>query len=87
MKLGKILTGALALAALGYVARIVILSAADWQRYDKIREMSNEGPFAAELPAIAAETARKQSATAREFAAFMTHAPYEFARYLRALSL
>lgn len=87
MKLGKVVTGALALAALGYVARLVILSAADWQRYDKLRAMSDEGPFAAELPAVAAETARKQGATARELADFVTNAPYEFARYLRAQSL
>jgi len=87
MKAKSLLKGAVALTIAAYAARLAILVAADWQRYNRIRAMSDEPPFSADLPKLAAKTFAEERETVGEFAALAMNAPYEFLRYLRAESM
>lgn len=87
MKSKALLKGAVALAVVAYAARLTILVAADWQRYNRIRAMSDEPPFATQLPKLVQKTLSEEKATIGEWASFATNAPYELFRYLKAESM
>jgi hypothetical protein len=87
MKISKALKilGALALTA--WVARKAVVSAAEWQRGDRMREMSNEGPLSRELPRILGESIAAEGPFVGELAKFAMKFPQEVARYIRAESM
>ena len=87
MRKRKIVTTALALAAAAYVARFSAKLLAELARYERIREMSDEGSLWGEVPKIAGETIRGERDFATEMLAFFVKAPYELARYFRMESL
>ena len=87
MKSKSLLKGAIALAIAAYAARLAVLIAADWQRMDRIRAMSDEGPLSQELPRLTSQTISEERETVKDFLQLAWNAPYELARYLRAESM
>jgi len=87
MRKRNILTAALALTAAAYIARGTAKTLAEWARYEKIREMSDEGPLTQEFPELVAQTIRREGDFLRELATFALRFPYELYRYLRMESL
>lgn len=87
MRAKKIFTTALAVAIAGYVARMGILTAFEWQRENKMRAMSDEGPLSKELPWLMSRTLLEEREFVRELALLFVKFPVELARYLKSESL
>lgn len=83
MKPRKLFSRALAIGLAIYAARVALLVADDWQRYDRIRRMSDQPPFGSEIPQLAADTMAAEGATVCEIASFIRSMPFEVMRYLR----
>ncbi len=83
MKPRTILKGAVALGIAAYLGRLAVLVAADWQRYNRMRAMSDEGPLGPALPRLLGQAMSEEGAALKELSEFAVNAPYEFARYLR----
>lgn len=84
MRKRNILTTALALAAAAYAARLAAKTLAEWSRYERIREMSDEGPLLQDAPKLAAEVLNGERDFFKELATFFVKSPYELMRYLKA---
>ncbi len=87
MRKRSIITTALALTAAAYAARFAAKMLTELARYQRMRDMSDEGPMAQEFPKLAGETLVEERAAAREWGSFMVKFPVELARYLRMESL
>ncbi|HET7814252.1 MAG TPA: hypothetical protein VFL13_07745 [Candidatus Baltobacteraceae bacterium] len=87
MRKRTLLTAALVLTAGAYAARMTAKMLGEWARYERIREMSDEGPLLEEMPKIAGETLLQERAFARELISFTFKFPVEIARYLRMESM
>lgn len=72
------------LAVAFYAGRLVLLTAGDWQRINRVRAMSDEGPLSKDVPRLALQTIAEQSVTLNEWGKFFVNAPFEFARYVKA---
>jgi len=84
MKLSKVVKGLAVAAAAAWIARKVVISAAEWQREDRMRAMSNEGPLSRELPRMLGESLAAEGPFLGELAKFAMKFPAEVARYIRA---
>jgi hypothetical protein len=81
----------LTVCAIGGIAYISFKGALavlrDVRRYDRIREMSGEGPVARQIPKILREIAAKERGTATEFIRVLAELPHDTARYLRLMAM
>ena len=87
MKAKSVIKSAVMLAAAAYLARLAVLLAADWVRYDRMRAMSDEGPFSKELPRLTAEALLEERFMVKDYADFFRSAPSELFRYLKTESM
>lgn len=87
MRPKKMFTTAVALAVAAYVARMGILTAFEWQRENKMRAMSDEGPLSKEFPWLFSRTLLEEREFVRELVRFAVKFPVEMARYLKSESM
>ena len=87
MKKRNILTTGAALAAAAFAARLAILTAMEWRRENKMREMSDEGPLGPEVPGLLLESLVAERAFVVELGKFLIKFPIEMARYFKAESM
>lgn len=84
----RFVAGGIAAAALTlWAARFWLKTAQELRRYDHIRSLSNEGPFAERAPDIAMEALRQQVEVLKEWLTFFKSAPKDAARYLKIESM
>jgi hypothetical protein len=77
-----VLLGALGVASV-FAARAAWFAARDLRRYNRMREMSGQGPLSRELPAMAREVFANERASAPNFGALIASLPKDAARYLK----
>jgi hypothetical protein len=87
MKISKVFKVIAVMAAAGFVAHKAFISAQEWQREDRMREMSGEGPLAQDIPSILGQSIAAEGQFFSELAKFAMKFPAEVARYIRAESM
>lgn len=72
-----------AIGGVSFVAfKGALLALRDMRRYDRIREMSGEGPLARQVPQIVGEIVAKERGIPAEVIRVMAELPRDLARYL-----
>jgi hypothetical protein len=79
----KLLKTVVTLVVIVYAAKLAFETAGEWQREDRMRAMSDEGPLLNDLPEIARQVLVQEGAFVRELAMFSVKFPLEIARYLK----
>jgi hypothetical protein len=83
----RTLWGPLAAIAALYAIGIGLRMADDMRRYNRILEMSDEGPVANQFPSLMMQVLSEERATVKEWLALVMTFPGDLARYFRMESM